>query len=158
MLGGAGNSDENKRTFFRWDATGPGFGFTTGRPWFPGSEAVGVDVASEQADPQSLLREYRGLIALRRAQPALFGGAAKWLPVSGGGVGVLALLRTAPTGGRVLFVANFGATATGPFTVPADGSPAPLLSEGLTGAPSTSGGMISFSDLAARGWAFVALP
>jgi glycosidase len=157
MLGGAGNSDQNKRTFFRWDGAGPGFGFTTGNPWYPGTEAAGVDVASQQADPQSLWNHYRSLIALRRAQAALQSGDATRPVVAGGGTGVLALVRSSPTGGRILFVANFAATATGPFTVDVSGSPATLLGEGLNGSPSASSGKIAFPDLGARGFAFVSL-
>lgn len=157
MLGGAGSSDQNKRTFFRWNATAPGYGFTTASPWYPGAEAAGVDVASEQADSHSLWNHYRSLIALRRAQAALQGGDATRPTVTSGGIGVLAILRTLPTGGRILFVANFAATATGAFTVGVDGSPDTLLGEGLTGSPSASSGKIAFPDLSAHGFAFVSL-
>ena len=33
MKGGAGSSDENKRSTMRWSSTGPGYGFTSGSPW-----------------------------------------------------------------------------------------------------------------------------
>jgi glycosidase len=158
MLGGAGNADQNKRTPFRWTGTAPGYGFTTGTsPWYPGSEADGVDVATEQADPHSLWSEYKGLIALRRAQAALLFGDATRPAVTGGGAGVLALLRTAGTGERVLFIGNFGAAATGAFTVDVAGSPAMLLGEGLGGSLAASSGKLAVQDLAAHGFVFVAL-
>src|SRR5262249_10387673 len=143
MLGGIGNSDQNKRTFFRWNATAPGFGFTTGNPWYPGDEAAGVDVASEQANAASLWHHYRTLIALRRTQAPRQSGDATRPTVTGGGTGVLALLRTLPAGGRILFVANFAATAAGAFTVGVDGSPATLLGDGLAGSPSAQSGKIA---------------
>src|SRR5262249_32203390 len=79
MRGGAGGSDQNKRTPFPWTASSPGHGFTTGNAWFPSSEADGVDVATEQADAHSLLNLYKSLIALRRARAPLEGGDAKYV-------------------------------------------------------------------------------
>jgi alpha-amylase len=157
MQGGGGPADQNKRTFFRWTAGGPGYGFTTGTPWFTGTEAAGVDVASESADAASLLNEYRSLIKLRREQPALWGGATTRPTVAGGGAGVLALLRTAAAGDRVLFVANLATTAAGPFTVDVAGTPAVLASEGLGAAPAGASGGLAFADLASRGYAFLRL-
>jgi glycosidase len=154
MQGGAGGDDRNKRTPFRWTAAAPGYGFTTGHPWNPGSEADGVDVASEQTDPHSLLNLYKSLIALRRAQAALLGGEAKYILADGGGAGVLALLRG---GGKILFVANFGAAASGAFTVAATGAPATLFAEGLAGAPTAAGGTINVPGLAPRGFAYLTL-
>jgi glycosidase len=156
MQGGAAADDRNKRTPYRWDATGPGYGFTTGTPWFTAPEAAGVDLASAQADPGSLWHLYRSLIALRHARPALATGEAARPAVAGGGDGALALLRTAG-GARVLFVANFAAAASGPFTVTAPGAPVVLAAEGLTGAPMAGGGLVTVPGLGARGWAFLAL-
>jgi alpha-amylase len=158
MRGGATSADQNKRTPFHWNATGPGFGFTDGTPWFPSDEAEGVDVASQQANAGSLWNLYRALIAQRRAHAALHLGDATRPAVSGGGAGVLALLRTAPGGGRVLFIANFATTPTGPFTVTVSGSPTTFLAEGLGGAPATSSDSLSVPDLAARGFAYLSLP
>ncbi len=158
MQGGSGADDRNKRTPYRWDATTPGHGFTTGTPWFTAApdEAPGVDLASARADPGSLWHVYRDLIALRHGRPALSTGDATRPVVTGGGAGAFALLRS--TGGaRVLFVANFGTAASGPFTVSAAGTPAALASSGLSGAPTAAGGQVAVPGLDARGWAFLSL-
>ena len=52
-----------------WEPGGRG-GFTTGKPWLPVATAPGGSVATQEADPASLLRLYRRLLALRREQPA----------------------------------------------------------------------------------------
>jgi glycosidase len=156
MLGGPGAADENKRTAFRWNGTAPGFGFTTGTPWRSFDEPPGVDVATQQADPASLWNLYRALIALRRNQVALQAGAATRPPVTGGGPGILALLREGG-GERVLLVANFGGAPSGAFTVALAGAPRLLLAEGLAAAPAASAGQLSFAGVAARGFAYVAI-
>ncbi len=64
-----------QRTPMRW-SPGPGAGFTTGTPWLPvGDGADGVDIASQAADPRSMLALHRRLLALRRATPALQRGS-----------------------------------------------------------------------------------
>lgn len=157
MRGGPGSADENKRTPFRWTASAPGFGFTDGVPWFASPENDGVDVATQRADPGSLWQLYRSLIAQRRARPALIRGDVTRPTVDGGGAGVLALVRTAPDGDRVLFIANFATTSTGPFTISVSGEPRAVLAEGLGGAPAISAGTLSVPDLAARGFAYLSL-
>lgn len=158
MLGGPGGSDENKRTPFHWTGASPGYGFTTGTPWYSSAaEVAGVDVASEQADPGSLWHLYRQLIALRHGQPALSSGSATRPAVTGGGSGVLALVRASASGQRVLFVANFGTAETGPFTVTLAGTPSVLLGEGVMGTPSSAAGAVTVPNLLARGFAYVAL-
>ncbi len=71
----ANNDDEFKRTPLPWDAT-PGGGFTTAaRPWqrfAPGKETA--NVASESAEPGSLLSRYRNLVRVRHASAALRSG------------------------------------------------------------------------------------
>jgi alpha-amylase len=157
MRGGAAANDEHKRTPFRWTAEAPGHGFSDATPWFRGDEAAGVDVATQQADPTSLWHHYRKLIGLRRAQRALHAGDATRPAVTGGGEGLVVLLRTAPTGERVLFVANFDSAESGGFTVEVAGAARVLHAEGALGAPSASSGKLTFPSLAARGFAFVAL-
>ena len=71
---GVDRADERIRPPMRWDASGPGAGFTTGTPWEAfGDDPPGTDVATQSADPESLLSTYRDLIALRAANPALRG-------------------------------------------------------------------------------------
>lgn len=68
-------SRDGARTPMRWDS-GRGSGFTTSdHPWLPlGEETNPLDVAQQQADPNSLLNLYRDMIAFRRNNPALIGG------------------------------------------------------------------------------------
>jgi hypothetical protein len=70
---------------------------------------------------------------------------------------VIALLRGAAGNRRVLFIANFGKQASGPFTVTAAGTPSTLLSEGLTGPVVAANGAISVPGLAARSFVYLAL-
>ncbi|BAU48274.1 alpha-amylase [Sulfurifustis variabilis] len=71
------------RTPMQWDA-GAGAGFTEGMPWLPVAEDLeACNVASQRADPSSLLHLYRALIALRRTEPALLSGSYEPVVVSG---------------------------------------------------------------------------
>ena len=157
MQGGTSPDDRDKRTPFHWTAAGPGYGFTTGSStWWPTPEATGVDAATQQADPASLRALYGRLLALRHRQAALAGGDASLPAATGGGSGLFALLRSAGAG-RVLFVANYAATPSGPFTVSGSGTPVALESEGLAGAPVSAGGAVQFPGLAGRSFAFLSL-
>jgi len=64
---------DGPRTPMQWNA-GPGGGFTAGTPWLPLVDAETRNVATQAADPGSLLSLYRRLIAARRASPALARG------------------------------------------------------------------------------------
>ena len=65
---------DGERMPMPWDRTANG-GFTTGTPWLPvRSYSATVNVAAEDANPDSLLNWYRKLIALRRNNPALHTG------------------------------------------------------------------------------------
>ena len=101
-----------------WDAT-PGGGFTTGTPWFPfapGRETA--NVASQKADPASLLSRYRDLIRVRKASAALARGELELLTPTSGISPFLAFLRRAD-GERVLVVHNLSDAfqSAGPFAV-----------------------------------------
>jgi alpha-glucosidase len=57
-------------------AAGPGAGFTTGTPWLPmTADAERVNADTQGADPRSVLALYRALLALRREEDDLQGGA-----------------------------------------------------------------------------------
>lgn len=155
MQGGAGSDDRNKRTPYRWNATGPGHGFTTGTPWFTAPEAAGVDLASARADPGSLWTLYRDLIAIRHGHRALATGDATRPPATGGPA-ALALLRAAE-GDRVLFVANFAPEAIGPVAVTVAGAPRTIAHGGLTGAVTAADGTVTVPGLEPRGWVLVEL-
>ncbi len=75
--------DEQIRTPLPWTAAGPGHGFTAGIPWepfAPGSDLA--NVATEAADPGSLLTRYRDLVRLRVALPALATGTVDRIEVA----------------------------------------------------------------------------
>jgi alpha-amylase len=98
--------DERIRTPMRWDTSEPAGGFSDGLPWEPlGDDPSGTDVATESADPDSLLSAYRSLIQLRGAHPALATGDL--LVVDADAPSILAYLRYLP-GRSVLIVANLG--------------------------------------------------
>jgi len=89
---GPQSDDPAKRTPMPWDAS-PSAGFTSGQPWHalaPGHETV--NVASEDADPGSLLNVYRRLIAARHRSAALRQGD---LAILSGGGPLLVLRRRA---------------------------------------------------------------
>jgi alpha-glucosidase len=55
---------------------GAGAGFTAGKPWLPmTADAERVNAATQDADPRSVLALYRALLALRREEDDLQGGA-----------------------------------------------------------------------------------
>ena len=99
------NRDEC-RSPMQWDG-GPNAGFTSPGvvPWLPlGHNSATLNVATEQRDPESLLRCYQGLFALRREQRALRSGALEWL--EGAHEDVVAYRRTFE-GERVDVFLNF---------------------------------------------------
>jgi glycosidase len=99
--------DERIRTPMRWDGSTPAAGFSTLAPWEDlSSDPPGVNVASEAADPSSLLSSYRNLIRLRSEHPALATG--DWTKVKASSPAVAAFLRHVP-GEDILVVANLGA-------------------------------------------------
>ena len=107
-LGMGGNKpDEQIRTPFPWTTAEPGHGFTTGTPWEPFADGSDVaNVASETADPASLLSAYRDLIRLRAAHPALRSGAL--VAVESSDPHVAAMIRASGTE-RLLIIHNLAA-------------------------------------------------
>jgi len=75
-IGMTGNKpDELLRTPMQWSGE-PGAGFTSGTPWQPVNQDYSqVNVAAQDADPDSLLNQYRALVHLRNQNPALRNGA-----------------------------------------------------------------------------------
>ena len=106
-IGMAGRKpDERIRTPMRWDATEPAAGFSTAEPWQPlGDDPPGADVATQSADPASLLATYRALAHLRAAHPALLSGDI--VPVDAADRHVVSFLRST-TDDVVLVAANLG--------------------------------------------------
>ena len=100
--------DPRLRTPMQWSG-GHAAGFTTGTPWEtlqPDTQAI--NVATEGADPSSLLNLYRRLISLRKSNDALATG--RLVPLTAGSTQVIAYLRRAGDK-AVLVVANLGAAA-----------------------------------------------
>ena len=157
MVGGAERADENKRTPMHWVPTSadPKGGFTTGEPWWPMTdEAPGVDVATQAADPGSLLNLYRKLVAARKANVVMRRGDQARVDQRGG-KGVVSFVRS-HEGQRVLVVANVDKVAVPPFPIAITGAPRVLVSEGLDQAPSSDGTTLTLA-LGARGFAWIAL-
>jgi alpha-glucosidase len=70
----ATTSRDNSRTPMQWDASANA-GFTTGTPWLKvNPNYPQINVAQQEADPDSILNYHRRLIALRKAEPALVHG------------------------------------------------------------------------------------
>jgi oligo-1,6-glucosidase len=62
---------DNGRTPFQWDGT-TNAGFTTGKPWLKvNPNYTGVNVASEETDPNSCLNYFRKIVQLRKNNPVL---------------------------------------------------------------------------------------
>ena len=105
-IGMTGNKpDERIRTPMQWSAE-PGGGFTTGEPWQPFQDDLAeVNVAAQDADPDSLLNHYRRLVHLHVAHPALAHGA--FVPLEATERAVAAYLRQTDDE-AILVVINFG--------------------------------------------------
>jgi alpha-amylase len=104
--------DERIRTPMRWDASGPSAGFSSHEPWEALSDdSAALNVATESADPGSLLSHYRDLIRLRTAHPALAVGT--WTAVTSDAPKVVAALRVSPTE-TALVLTNVGSEAASP--------------------------------------------
>jgi len=85
--------------------SGPGYGFTSGRPWLRfGDDADARNVATQDSDPRSVLATYRRLIELRRKSEAVRSGTLR--VVETGTPDVLAWTREVP-GERLVVVVNF---------------------------------------------------
>lgn len=91
------------RTPMQWTGE-PGAGFTTGDPWLPvNRDHVTVNVDTQLDDPASTLNLYRRLLDLRRAEPALSGGAVELIPSD---PSILSYRRTSPEGRTLSVAAN----------------------------------------------------
>jgi len=108
MQNGNCSTDECKRTPMAWDGAAKG-GFTSGTPWWPFSPGMATaNVATQLADPDSLLVRYRKLIQVRKGSPALTRGGTERLSTEA--FGVLSFLRTEATE-TVLVAHNLGTSA-----------------------------------------------
>jgi alpha-glucosidase len=97
---------DGERTPMQWDTTNAQAGFSTSsHTWLPVTANYRtVNVASEAADPNSLLNWYRQLIALRRSNSALRDGRTVMLDPTN--ASVLSYARVAGDGSAVVVALN----------------------------------------------------
>jgi alpha-glucosidase len=125
-----------------WDAS-PGAGFTSGRPWLPlPADWRTRNVATQHADPSSVLACYRRLLAARAASEPLRAGGFAWH--ERGGDGILAWRRTA--GAEQALVALNTGTRPARVALPRDRGPWRVLASTATLEPRA--GLIGELDLA----------
>jgi glycosidase len=157
--------DERLRTPMQWENT-PGVGFTAGTPWqAPQTDLATANVATQNAEPGSLLNLYRQLIHLHTTTPALGSGDFLPLTVEGASSGAAFLRRSGDQTALVLI--NFGSTPLrATLTAPANSLPPgtytlrTLLGEldeiPLTVEPNGTLNLTFPSDLAPQqGWIFL---
>ncbi len=131
--------DEQIRTPMPWSADPKRGGFTTGTPWEPlAAGTATANVATESADPSSLLSTYRSLIRLHDEQAALHEGST--VPVTAAGR-VVAWLRVTAQDAHIV-LANTSNAPSSDYTLSLDAGP--LCSPGgsatvlaAVGAPTT---------------------
>ena len=99
---------DGERTPMQWDGSAQAGFSANPHTWLPvTANYPTVNVATESADPQSLLNWYKRLIALRRSSAALRDGRTMMLDASN--PHVLTYARTAPGGETVLVSLNMSA-------------------------------------------------
>ncbi|CAN5570499.1 alpha-amylase family glycosyl hydrolase [soil metagenome] len=118
-----------------WDA-GPGLGWAGAEPWLPWPpHAADLHAEAQRADPASMARLYRRLLAARRASPALHLGATTTLDTADGLLGYERSLD----GDRRLVLVNF---APVPSSHPVAGWTVEVASDGA-GEGTPFGGTVS---------------
>uniref|UniRef100_UPI0035682FAF alpha-amylase family glycosyl hydrolase n=1 Tax=Actinotalea sp. TaxID=1872145 RepID=UPI0035682FAF len=142
--GGAGRGRDGCRVPLPWSGTAPPFGFsTTGRSWLPVPADWGpLSVAEQERDEGSTLALYRDLLRLRRAEPAMRGGAVRLLDAD---PQVVRMERRAPGVGTLLVVLNLGAQ---PVPLPHGEILASSVPDAVT--DSTTGPMATDAELLSR--------
>jgi oligo-1,6-glucosidase len=95
---------DNGRTPFQWDST-MNAGFTTGNPWIKvNPNYTGVNEASEDKDPNSILNYFRKMVKLRKESPVLIYG--KYVLLDKNNPDVYAYTREL-NGKKILVMLNF---------------------------------------------------
>jgi glycosidase len=143
------NADVPIRAPMQWNAN-INAGFSTGKPWHkPTEDYIQVNVANEDADPNSLLNYYRALIKIRMAHPALRTGNLTLLNTNN--AGLYAILRT--EGSEIILVlVNLKGTPISDYGLSSKGAAmpeGPLTSEALTGNVQASALIVSGGDFSA---------
>jgi alpha-glucosidase len=114
--GGIDPGRDGCRVPLPWTATGPNFGFgpTGANPWLPQPPEWGrYAVATQLADPDSMLTLYRSMLRLRREEPALATDEFCW--VDHPDASILHFRRGCPATAQLDCLVNLG---TGPVPVP----------------------------------------
>ena len=95
---------DGERTPMQWDGSGPQAGFSTNsKTWLPvPANYTSINVATELADPNSMLNWHKQLIAMRRENPALHDGGVVMLDIDN--PHVFSYVRTAPAGKHPVLV------------------------------------------------------
>ena len=137
------------RTPIPWDQGEAPNGFTSGKPWLPLKPAQSaLNVASQNADPDSMLAFYRRILAWRRIHDVLYDGDIAFFRVA---EPVLAFRRFSQAG-TMTCVFNLSAeTHKVALTGLPDGAPLDPMSQNATLTRKTL-------SLGANGFAFLALP
>ncbi|UOQ71495.1 alpha-amylase family glycosyl hydrolase [Hymenobacter cellulosilyticus] len=103
-------SDEDKRKPMQW-TSGTNAGFSTGTPWRAlNSNYTQFNVATQQADPTSLLNHYKQLIRLRNTHEVLRKGYV--LPVAASATSVLSYARVYQQEATITVTNMGGATSS----------------------------------------------
>ncbi len=115
---------DGERTPIPWEGgESPNAGFSTGRPWLPvKAEHAALNVAAQNADPDSTLNYYRRVLAVRRAHPGLIEGDIEFFKCN---EPVLAFRREGP-GESLVCIYNLSPRAV---RVTVRGEAEPLLAE-----------------------------
>jgi alpha-glucosidase len=107
LVPGYGLNRDPERAPMRWTDEEKA-GFTTGEPWLPiGPKFRETNVASQRADPHSLLALYRSLLQLRGEEPALIAGRYEPLRTHGDVV----MFRRCCDRDSILVALNLGASS-----------------------------------------------
>jgi alpha-glucosidase len=126
---------DGSRTPMPWRAAAPFAGFSTAKPWLPvAPEHLPLSVDRQEADPGSLLWDWRRFLAWRKAHPALLRGDMAPLDAPD----PLIAFRRRSAGETLIIVAN---TAAAPAAVPAAllSGARPLAAPGVTPEHSAGG-------------------
>jgi alpha-glucosidase len=120
---------DGERTPMQWSNAEVDAGFSTAaQTWLPiGADAATVNVATESADPHSLLNWYSTLIAMRRDKPALHDGGIVMLDTRN--PSVLSYARTAAADSKPIIV-SVNMTAQ-PQTINLDLAAAGIAAHGI---------------------------
>jgi alpha-glucosidase len=102
---------DNERRPMQWDET-KNAGFSQAKPWLPldgnyqssGATRPGVNAEAQAEAPNSLLNFYKGLLRLRKSEPALMAGDIRFI---GPYRDLLAFERFIESGDRIIVILNF---------------------------------------------------